>query len=87
MPLPSADASNEIIELRPRITKLENSQRSQLEEVAQLKQRSTIVLHRWYTVDVLQTGDYWANTERKIERTERRLCKVALSRQQDQEIP
>ncbi|KAI9743373.1 MAG: hypothetical protein M1818_003219 [Claussenomyces sp. TS43310] len=85
MPVPSAESSRQLILARAQIATLELVQESQAKEITELKQRSASVLQRWYSVDVLRTGEYWADVEEKIESVEQKVRRLALLQQQEKE--
>ncbi|KAA8567635.1 hypothetical protein EYC84_008108 [Monilinia fructicola] len=79
MPIPSAELSAQLINLQPRIAKIEALQMSQNAELSALRQRTAAaVLQRWYTVDVLRTGENWAELEERIQQVEQKVRKATL---------
>lgn len=83
-PIPSAEQSTQLIELVPRIAKIETLQASQNIEISELRQRSVAVLQRWYTLNVLGVGEQLAEVEGRVEGLEQKLRRVALSRRADE---
>lgn len=81
MPIPSAELSAQLINLQPRIAKIEALQMSQNAELSALRQRTAAVLQRWYTVDVLRTGENWAELEERIQQVEQKVRKATLVKQ------
>ena len=86
MPIPPAEKSAQLIELVSRIAKVESIQASQAAEIAALRERSAVAIHKWYTTDVLRTGDGWAELEGKEEQVERKVRRAALAQQMDQNM-
>lgn len=62
---------------------METIQAAQSADIAELREKTAAVLQQWYTKDVLQTGDDWANLEGRVEQVERRIRRVAAARQVD----
>jgi hypothetical protein len=83
VPIPPAEASTQLIDLQPRIAKVEAIQTAQSADIAELRERTAAVLQRWYTQDILQIGDSWADLEGRVEHVEQRLRRVALARRED----
>jgi hypothetical protein len=81
--LPPAESSAQIIETQSQAALVEKVQDSQLREIADLKRRSAAVLQRWYAVDILQTGECWADLETRIEQVDRGVRQAELVKQQD----
>lgn len=84
VPVPSAEVSAQLIELQPRIAKIEALQTVQNADIAELRERSAAVVQRWYTRDVLGAGDGWAEVEKKVVGVEQRIRRVALARRMDE---
>lgn len=59
----TTELSTQLIDAAIRAIRVEVLQESQLQEIAALRQRSAAVLQRWYSVDILQAGEFWANAE------------------------
>ncbi|KAB8295851.1 hypothetical protein EYC80_008673 [Monilinia laxa] len=78
MPIPSAELSAQLIDLQPRIAKIEALQMSQNAELSALRQRTAAVLQRWYTVDVLRAGESWAELEERVQQVEQKVRKATL---------
>lgn len=51
-----------------------------MKNIASLKDRTAAILQRWYSVDVLQSGEYWAEVEARVNTTEQRMRRVELAR-------
>lgn len=66
VPVPDAESSSYLVELQPRVARLELLQAEQEKQVSELKKRSAAVLQRWYAVDVLGVGDCWAEAENRV---------------------
>ncbi|CCU77481.1 nuclear distribution protein RO10 [Blumeria hordei DH14] len=74
IPVPSADLSARLIELQPRISRIEAIQVSQHLELSHLRERSALLVEREHTMNVLRLGDAWATMETRIKRVERKLA-------------
>jgi hypothetical protein len=86
VPIPPAEASTQLINLQPRIAKLEAIQAAQSSDIAELRERSAAVIQRWYTQDILKVGDNWANLEGRVEQAEQTIRRVSLARRVDNQI-
>jgi uncharacterized coiled-coil protein SlyX len=86
VPIPPAELSAQLIELVPRIAKLEALQASQNADIADLRQRSAAVLQQWYTVDILRAGDQWAELEERVETVEQKVRRATLAKRLDDEM-
>jgi hypothetical protein len=82
-PIPPAKSSAQIIETQNRATLVEKLQDSNLREIADLKERSAAVLQHWYTVDILRTGECWADLEARVEQLGQGVRQAELKMQQD----
>lgn len=74
IPVPSADLSAQLIELQPRISRIEAIQVSQYLELLHLRERSALLVEMEYTKNVLHLGDAWATMETRIKRVERKIA-------------
>ncbi|KAH7342232.1 hypothetical protein BKA65DRAFT_503697 [Rhexocercosporidium sp. MPI-PUGE-AT-0058] len=83
VPIPPAELSTQLIDLQPRIAKLEALQAAQNKDIAELRERSAAVLQKWYVSDVLGAGEAWADVEGRVERIEQRVRRVELLRRKD----
>lgn len=83
VPIPPAEASTQLIDLQPRIAKVEAIQTAQSADIAELRERTAAVLQRWYTQNILQVGDSWADLEGRVEHVEQRVRRVALARRNE----
>ncbi|KAI9648984.1 hypothetical protein NHQ30_001550 [Ciborinia camelliae] len=86
MPIPSAESSAQLIDLQPRIAKIEALQMAQNAELSALRQRTAAVIQRWYTVDVLRTGESWAELEGRVQQVEQKVRRATLINQLDGEM-
>ena len=82
-PPPAAQLSSQIISKVPQAGKVELLQESQSREIAILKQRSASVLQRWYSLDILQAGECWADLEGRVEKVEQSVRRAALAKQDE----
>jgi hypothetical protein len=76
-PIPTAESSAKLIDLEGRLAQLQLAQDNQAHEIAALKQRSAAALQRWYSVDILQAGDYWAELEERVEEVEKHVRRAS----------
>lgn len=80
VPIPAAALSAQLIELQPRLAKVETVQAAQRADIAELRAKSAALVQKWYTRDVLRAGDTWAEAEERVAKVEQRLRRVALAR-------
>lgn len=85
-PIPAAELSAKVIATRPQVSDVAEMQKSQMDTIAQLKDRTAAVLKRWYTVDVLQSGDYWAEVETRVDTAELSVRRAELVRKEEDAI-
>lgn len=83
MPIPSAESSAQLIDLQPRIAKIEALQIAQNAELSALRQRTAAVIQRWYTVDILGTGETWAELEERVQHVEQKVRRATTMKQID----
>lgn len=86
VPVPPAELSAQLIDLQPRITKVEALQTAQNEDMVLLKERTAAVLQRWYTVDILQAGETWAELEGRIDGVESKVRRATQARRLDDDM-
>jgi hypothetical protein len=86
VPIPPAEASTQLIDLQPRIAKVETLQAAQNADIAALRQRSAEILQRWYSVGILCTGDSWVELEGRVEQVEQRVRRVAITKRLDDDM-
>jgi len=86
VPVPEAEASANLIDLQPRIARLELLQAEQEKELTELKSRSAAILQRWYAVDILGVGDCWAEVEGRVMAVEQTIRRADLARENDAEL-
>ena len=84
MPLPLAKSSASLIDLQPRVSRLEALQGVQNADLALLRKRTASIIQRWYMVDVLRAGESWAEFERRIEVIEQKLRRAARAKSDGQ---
>jgi len=78
-PVPDAKLSAELAALVPRMKGIEATQLAQEAEIAELRTRSERVIRAWYEGRVLRYGQFVAEAEGRLEKTElgiRRLEKL-----------
>ena len=78
--------SAELINLQPRIAKVEAIQASQDAEIRELRERSAVVVESWYRRDVIGAGEKWAQLEGRVEAVEQRVRRVERVRKMDEEV-
>ncbi|KAM3083901.1 hypothetical protein ACMFMG_001993 [Clarireedia jacksonii] len=83
VPVPSAAVSAQLIELQPRVAKVEALQAAQSADITALRQRTAAVIQRWYAVDILRTGESWAELEGRVEQVEQKIRRAALVKRLD----
>lgn len=76
VPIPSAESSLQLIRLQPRLAKVKLLQESQEKEMARLREDTARVLQRWYKVDVMEVGEFWAGVEGRLGSVERGVRRV-----------
>lgn len=86
VPVPAAELSAQLIDLAPRIAKLESLQTAQDSDIAELRERSAAAIQRWYTVTILEAGESWANLESRVEQVEQKARMMALARRLDDDM-
>jgi len=86
VPVPSAELSAQLIDLQPRIAKVEALQAAHNADMAALRERTAAVLQRWYTVDILRAGETWAELEGRIEGVEQKVRRAALAKRLDDDM-
>lgn len=82
-PIPDASISAKVMIIAPQVQDLAALQASQLKTIASLKERTAAVLERFYSVDILQTGEYWADVETRVDRADHAIRRAALAQKQD----
>jgi hypothetical protein len=86
VPIPPAELSAQLIDLQPRIAKVEALQAAQNSDIAELRARSAAVIQRWYTLDILQAGESWAELESRVEQVEQKVRRTALTKRLDDDM-
>ncbi|EDN95544.1 hypothetical protein SS1G_11422 [Sclerotinia sclerotiorum 1980 UF-70] len=51
-----------------------------------LRQRTAAVIQRWYTVDVLRTGESWAELEERVQHVEQKVRRAIAMKQLDDDM-
>ena len=82
-PIPPAELSAKVMATGPQTAELVALQTAQLKTIAALKERTSQVLQRWYSVDILQSGEYWADVEARVDSVEQTVRRATQARQQD----
>lgn len=86
VPVPPAELSAELIEVVPRIAKLEAVQATQDAEIAELRTRSAAVIQQWYANEILRAGESWAKLEGRVEQAEQKVRRATLAKQREDSI-
>jgi hypothetical protein len=86
VPIPPAELSAQLINLQPRIAKVEALQAAQNSDIAELRARSAAVVQRWYTLDILQAGESWAELESRVGQVEQKVRRTALTKRLDDDM-
>jgi hypothetical protein len=85
-PIPTAELSTALIDAAIKAARVEVLQETQSRELADLKRRSAAVLQRWYSVDILQVGECWADLEGRVEAVEQAVRRANSARQHGERI-
>ncbi|KAI5817764.1 hypothetical protein BZA77DRAFT_309434 [Pyronema omphalodes] len=72
-PIPSPALSASLVNLLPRLQRLEVLQAAQEKRIAELRARSARVLEEWYLVGVEGVNECFAEWDQRLERTEREV--------------
>lgn len=83
LPIPSAESSASLISLHPRLAKVELLQKSQSDEMADLRYRTAAVLQRWYEVGVLGQGECWSEWEGRVMEVEKAARREEAARSRE----
>ncbi|CAG8975343.1 hypothetical protein HYALB_00005673 [Hymenoscyphus albidus] len=82
-PIPPTRLSAQLIDLQPRIAKIGTLQASQSAELAELRERSATAIQQWYAINILQSGDLWAEIEGRVGQVEQKVRRAALAKRAD----
>ncbi len=85
-PVPPAESSIQLMDTRGRVAEVEVLQETQLREIAVLKERSAAVLQRWYSIDIIQAGECWADLEARVEHAERAVRRATSAKQYEKDM-
>lgn len=86
MPIPSAQNSRRILSTLPQLRRLEALQESQMQQISQLKERTALVLQRWYATDMIRAGEYWVDVDERVNIVERQLRRAAALKEQAEAV-
>ncbi len=86
VPVPPAELSAQLIDLQPRIAKVEALQAAQNADISELRERSATVIQRWYAVNILGAGESWAELEGRVEQIEQKVRRTALAKRLDDDM-
>lgn len=78
VPVPSAESSIQLIQLKPRLAKAKLRQETQTKEISELRGNTARILQRWYTLHILGVGECWSDYERRVQELERGVRRVAV---------
>ena len=84
LPIPPTSASTQLISLGSRIGRLQQAQQRHEREVRELRARSARAIERWYELDVLGTGECWAEWESRLEQVEKQVRRQERAKQTDE---
>ncbi|KAL8824514.1 MAG: hypothetical protein Q9191_005005 [Dirinaria sp. TL-2023a] len=73
LPVPSAESSAALIDLQPRIARVQLLQESQGRELAALRHRSASLIKRWYELSVLGASECWTEWEKRMTAVEKQV--------------
>lgn len=73
----------ELINLQPRIAKLQAIQASQDAEIRALRERSAVVLEGWYKGAVISVGEEWASLEQRMQDVEKVVRRAAREKEKE----
>jgi hypothetical protein len=85
-PIPPTELSTQLINLHPRIAKISALQTSQSADITELRERSAVLIQKWYTTGVLRQGETWAELEGRVGRVEQKVRRTALAKRLDDEM-
>jgi hypothetical protein len=85
LPIPPAKLSASLIDIQPRIAKLEVLQVAQNADLAALRERSTAIIQRWYEVDILRAGESWVELQGRIAGVEQKLRRAEKAKRMEED--
>jgi hypothetical protein len=85
-PIPPAELSAQLIDLQPRIAKVEALQASQDADIRELRERSAAVVEAWYRRDIIGAGEGWADLEGRVGVVEQKVRRMERVRRVDDEL-
>ncbi|RMY65267.1 hypothetical protein D0862_15283 [Hortaea werneckii] len=84
-PLPDSTPLTHLIDLQPRINKLQTKQHEQAQELADLRSRSALAVENWYTGGVMAMGERWADWEERVREVEILVRRREATRRREEE--
>ncbi|KAI7197515.1 hypothetical protein D0869_00293 [Hortaea werneckii] len=84
-PLPDSTPLTHLIDLQPRITELQTKQKTQAQELADLRSRSALAVEKWYTDGVMEMGEQWADWEERVREVEILVRRREAARRREEE--
>ncbi|KAI7719159.1 hypothetical protein KC353_g3198, partial [Hortaea werneckii] len=84
-PLSDSTPLTHLIDLQPRITKLQTKQHEQAQELADLRSRSAMAVEKWYTDGVMEMGEQWADWEERVREVEILVRRREAARRREEE--
>ncbi|KAI6247687.1 hypothetical protein HI914_04462 [Erysiphe necator] len=83
IPIPPPELSAQLIALQPQISKIEAIQANQLLEIKNLRERSALLVEKWYLTNVLESGEMWASLDRRARQIEQKIRQIRHAKQRD----
>lgn len=83
LPVPAAEASADLIALKPRIARLDMTMERQAREISELRERSATAMWRWYMVNIIAGGECWAEWEERLTQVERSVTRMERAKEED----
>lgn len=81
--VPEAELSTALISVKPRIDRLKSNQDRQVQELAQLRHRSAMIMERWYEMTIMGAGECWADWDRRVNLVERTVKRMESARERE----
>ena len=83
---PPVSASTALIAIQPELALLELEQDGQALEIAQLRERSAMLLQRWYEIGVLGWGECWQEWDERLARIEQRIRRAESRKTREEKV-
>lgn len=85
-PVPPVEVSTNLIAMAPRLARLELLREERWREVDVLRERTAVVLNRWYQMQVLEAGECWVEWEERLLEVEREVRRGERRREEDEDV-